>query len=741
MQLTASFDKRKEIYTKYLHEIAKIRFTVREIDLISCILHRRGDKKIADFLSISPKTVEAHNKNVLNKLQGGSKEAVIDFIEKSGKIQYIKRYYFYITIEVLFRKQLTKIGKEINRQKLICYIDVRNLNDKEKQTLNHIEQVLKIANVILIQDTTKISEASCALYVINESSQIADNKKNIALLFNPDTSTETLGKLEYIDFRVDENYCFSVLELIKKVVANQELDQIIKEFQNECNSLKYYCTGEGNAIPIINDELLEKSQDVTLTKDLKSSVKYGSKKFSHFIIFFVAFLGSIGSVLTIWNFFLQSNYSNNGNTNTVTQHNINKDLLTTYFADLSVRNLTREDTERNYNIISQFNPIIERIRSNQPLQYISDIKSHELINYLYNLNAISSYFLFKEHDVDTAEKILRHAKAEAEHYISNRSALLSTKKVRINLDKKIPSEVYTELYVIPDLPEIYTITIYFLGRASIYKKDIISAEKYFALAKELGQKIGLFEDVLSMLNEAIIKGDKADIDIKNKDYDSARKQLIEGISIYEKIKADSKEYKKNYRPKNQNPTIIIPNKDIYNILDCSKRITNFYRTLLTITDNDIEKQSYLEAVASQYIIGTATSPCILEILLKSDSTLTRIAADSYNNLGFFLLEIYDEGLNFNKLKSALISYLNLNDKEELTVIAQLFERACSLSRDVEFAKADAYDGLSKVYDRLSHKTDITAEEKQRLIKEAQDFKSERDKINQHLKRVPPRNKI
>lgn len=83
----------KDIYDKHLAFINDIKFTRREIDIIAFICSGRSGKKTASFLSISPKTVENHIHNIMEKLGCNSREAIIDFIEKTGKFSYIKKYY------------------------------------------------------------------------------------------------------------------------------------------------------------------------------------------------------------------------------------------------------------------------------------------------------------------------------------------------------------------------------------------------------------------------------------------------------------------------------------------------------------------------------------------------------------------------------------------------------------------------------------------------------------------------
>ncbi|MES2214494.1 MAG: helix-turn-helix transcriptional regulator, partial [Pseudomonadota bacterium] len=73
------------LYTEYLLAIDGIKFTPREIDIISCLVQGKGLKGIARFLSsgskqISDRSVETHILNIRRKIGGGSRESIIDFL-------------------------------------------------------------------------------------------------------------------------------------------------------------------------------------------------------------------------------------------------------------------------------------------------------------------------------------------------------------------------------------------------------------------------------------------------------------------------------------------------------------------------------------------------------------------------------------------------------------------------------------------------------------------------------------
>lgn len=80
-------------YNRHLTVINGIKFTFREIEVISCLIHGRNVKKTSILLNISPKTTETHIRNITAKIECNSREGIIDFIEKSGKIEIIRHLY------------------------------------------------------------------------------------------------------------------------------------------------------------------------------------------------------------------------------------------------------------------------------------------------------------------------------------------------------------------------------------------------------------------------------------------------------------------------------------------------------------------------------------------------------------------------------------------------------------------------------------------------------------------------
>lgn len=76
-----------------LDTINGVKFTSREMDLLACIFGGRTPKKIAQLLSLSPRTVENYTYKIMLKIQCNSRECVIDFLERSDQATFLKNRY------------------------------------------------------------------------------------------------------------------------------------------------------------------------------------------------------------------------------------------------------------------------------------------------------------------------------------------------------------------------------------------------------------------------------------------------------------------------------------------------------------------------------------------------------------------------------------------------------------------------------------------------------------------------
>ena len=239
MSLEMSLNKKKELYEKHLSVIGDTKFTFREIDVIACVLHNRGEKKIASLLLISPRTVGTHLRNIMLKLGQSSREHIIDFIEKSGKLLYIKKYYLQILVQSSFEQKLIKIGKTINRKMIDCSINISQLNVDEKSQLNNISAHLKLANINLIKDGRNRDECKYNINFIKSNFIPKAEQGDIFLLLDNSSSEEAdFSAVDYINFCRDKGYYIALFALLEKILNDQEIKLLSDEFFLEYEAIK-----------------------------------------------------------------------------------------------------------------------------------------------------------------------------------------------------------------------------------------------------------------------------------------------------------------------------------------------------------------------------------------------------------------------------------------------------------------------------------------------------------------------
>ena len=175
---------KEDLYKKYLNIFSGIKFTLREIDIMSCVLHNRGNKKTADILSISYRTVETHIRNIIGKINKATRDDIIDFIEKSQVLSHFKTYYTWVITNYYFKNCLLKIAS-INQQKL-HYAITDKMTSMEDQSysvftekLQNMQKDLQLANIIL---TVKKSATDHYFTLEPEGSKVSHKK--IVIVFD-----------------------------------------------------------------------------------------------------------------------------------------------------------------------------------------------------------------------------------------------------------------------------------------------------------------------------------------------------------------------------------------------------------------------------------------------------------------------------------------------------------------------------------------------------------------------------
>ncbi len=744
-----------------LLEVGGVKFTKREIDVISCIISGKNPQAIANFLStrdrsIELRTVNTHISNIRRKIEGGSRGSIIEFIEKSHKVSEVHQYYLGLLMKNEFYQYLhefipiakNKIEKiriilyrsqEINQEVQISsgYPEESALDKKIKDLS---ERLLYDFKILEIKVTLEISYIFTS---IENMQQSMDPK--IRIINIPPSSIQNIDQYQNTNSLIllyqnyhPGNIKFSQDDALEENISKDSNYIITKEYQNYyclyLDILKKLLKEDARATILLEDKILSaykgiygnKNRVITPPYDYSDSIASDKQNMplipylnkSIYIIAIVTIVLTLGAIGILIN--------SQGVKKTYTTTNKEEDIykaISIYYHDLSTSNLTKESAEKNYSIIKNFDPIMKKI--DELDQYdqktiSKEFSSIEIIYAIYNLNSAAAFALFKEHNPEKAEKILMFTKFLAENYVSTRS------KIRIDFDKLTNEEIHTELDIISSLPELYSVTMYFIGRSYIYKRAANRAEKYFILSRDLAKKSNLFEAFLSITNGiAIINSDKADALIKEGNSDKAIEIIKKTIEIYKTAQEDTNPYILNYNPNKRTQEFKTPKDDIIFLADSHKRITKFYTKLISISNFLHEKEYYADRALAQYIrrVRGKEKP-ILAIIQNSKDILPRIKADSYNHIANLLLELSDQNISFDKFKNKFREILNLRQGDDLDLIYQIFYLSKTLSRNAEFSKVDSVRGLVKTCQKKLALPNISLETKQSLSLQISQLQSE-----------------
>jgi tetratricopeptide (TPR) repeat protein/DNA-binding CsgD family transcriptional regulator len=259
----------KALYKKYLENINGIRFTPREIDVISLTLSGRSSKKIASLLSISPRTVENHIHNIMIKLECNSREGIIDFAEKSGKLSLLKDYYIKSLINSVFEQCLTSLRKSTQEGLLKCdFIFWQSANEPQVSLIHNLLEHLKSTGtavslviqkekilrgeVVKGEEREKISVLFFPPDVFQEefkdSFASADKQVSgckVIVVFEQVPPQEVLSKelssYDFIDLNTLNNYFYLAFDIIKRISPNgARVEKTLAEFHEKVDALNKF---------------------------------------------------------------------------------------------------------------------------------------------------------------------------------------------------------------------------------------------------------------------------------------------------------------------------------------------------------------------------------------------------------------------------------------------------------------------------------------------------------------------
>lgn len=204
---------------KSLEEVGGIKLSPREIDIICCLLHGKSAKKIAALLSISPKTADAHTRNIMLKLEVNSRESIANFAEKSPEHFELKSHYTKLALNALFLDRLKELSIFFHKKTLLCKLIASHQDENTKKFLHQFKNHLLLTGIRIIEE---------------DNSQ----KSDFALIIQPsETNTNELfvnleGKPQSKAVGFDQgNYFVQFLNLIKLISSDAKIDPILLDFR------------------------------------------------------------------------------------------------------------------------------------------------------------------------------------------------------------------------------------------------------------------------------------------------------------------------------------------------------------------------------------------------------------------------------------------------------------------------------------------------------------------------------
>ena len=87
---------------KDLEIINGVKFTKKEIDVLSYLFAGKSIKATAADLGGSPRTIEYHVQNIKLKLQCNSRDEIINFIEQSNESSIVREHYQILALTAFF---------------------------------------------------------------------------------------------------------------------------------------------------------------------------------------------------------------------------------------------------------------------------------------------------------------------------------------------------------------------------------------------------------------------------------------------------------------------------------------------------------------------------------------------------------------------------------------------------------------------------------------------------------------
>lgn len=222
-----------------------VALTHREIDVIACLLSGKGTKSIAALLSVSPRTVETHVRNIMLKYDSNSRDEIIVVVEKAGQLDQFKNIYWHLLQYSSFRLTLQKIAnlhKHQSRPKFVIYAAKQQA---EYEMLGQLVTYLKLTGVNVSVDAQTpwpitLPDTPVVTAIVEKKADDCQEAVYLALLNSAADGTYKINSVN-INFNNEyqEGLYFSVFAVLKKILpASMPLDALILDFHKTVKSLQ-----------------------------------------------------------------------------------------------------------------------------------------------------------------------------------------------------------------------------------------------------------------------------------------------------------------------------------------------------------------------------------------------------------------------------------------------------------------------------------------------------------------------
>ncbi len=237
-----------------------IKFSSREIDILACILGGRTTKKIASFLTLSPKTIENYIRNITLKLECNAREGIIDFVEQSDKFFFIKNHYSNLILQAGFEKSLENISKLNIKKNVSCSLMCWEKADIDKPFIHSLQKHLKLVGFVVsvepqqkselfTQSLISFSEVGYMICIVPQSiveeksfiqlfQKKARSSQNVLFLLPEADNSKEIKNLSSLNFVVEKNYYFLVFEILEKLLLDLNLEKIISSFKEKYENIQ-----------------------------------------------------------------------------------------------------------------------------------------------------------------------------------------------------------------------------------------------------------------------------------------------------------------------------------------------------------------------------------------------------------------------------------------------------------------------------------------------------------------------